>query len=285
MGDFLLTLPVFQAVRAQYPQAQLAALTGPAVGGLAEHCGVVGEARNLDDASWASFFVKNGELDPKASEWLATFDCVISFLHDSTGAWRENVVRATKAQFFAGESNPGDFHEQHASTSLLAILQLLGITRADPLARLLLPDPPLTTNAIALHPGSGSETKNWPEQKWMELIETWLGQNRSLRVIGGEAEAGRLERIQVKFKDDQLIVIQNQPLTVVARALAGCSGFVGHDSGITHLAAALGVNCVALWADTNETVWRPLGDHVKIVREEKGIAAIEPKRVEIFFKK
>ena len=50
--------------------------------------------------------------------------------------------------------------------------------------------------------------------------------------------------------------------------------FVGHDSGITHLAAALGVPCVVLWGETNRNIWQPPQNHVTVLRGGKGLKEI-----------
>jgi ADP-heptose:LPS heptosyltransferase len=49
--------------------------------------------------------------------------------------------------------------------------------------------------------------------------------------------------------------------------------FVGHDSGISHLAAAVGVPTIVLWGDTAEAVWRPLGQNVTLLRNLAEISA------------
>jgi heptosyltransferase-3 len=61
------------------------------------------------------------------------------------------------------------------------------------------------------------------------------------------------------------------PLAELARRLQSCVGFVGHDSGITHLAAAVGLPCVVLWAHTVEEIWRPQGERVQIIRDLSGL--------------
>ena len=49
---------------------------------------------------------------------------------------------------------------------------------------------------------------------------------------------------------------------------------MGHDSGISHLAVALGLPSLILWADTIEEIWRPRGERVTILREARGIGSI-----------
>jgi ADP-heptose:LPS heptosyltransferase len=50
--------------------------------------------------------------------------------------------------------------------------------------------------------------------------------------------------------------------------------FAGHDSGITHLAAALGLPGVVLWGDTNPTVWRPRSERLRLLRHPHGLVAL-----------
>jgi ADP-heptose:LPS heptosyltransferase len=54
---------------------------------------------------------------------------------------------------------------------------------------------------------------------------------------------------------------------------------VGHDSGITHLAAALGLPCIVLWADTLEEIWRPQGERLVVLKEITGVRAISVEKV------
>ena len=49
---------------------------------------------------------------------------------------------------------------------------------------------------------------------------------------------------------------------------------MGHDSGVTHLAAALGVPVLALWGETNLAVWRPLGDNVTLLQDRAGLSVL-----------
>jgi heptosyltransferase III len=50
-----------------------------------------------------------------------------------------------------------------------------------------------------------------------------------------------------------------------------CAAFIGHDSGITHLAAALGLGGLVLWGDTNADIWRPQSDKMKLLRSPSGL--------------
>jgi ADP-heptose:LPS heptosyltransferase len=280
IGDFILTLPVFQALKASFPQANLACLSPVGRGEIVQMAGMVDEIRNLDDRCWASLFAENGQHDEAVCEWLSSFNCIVSFLHDPKGIWEANVVRVSGALFLKGCHRPVDDVGEPASVALLRALEPIGIFNVDPAPRICLSVPRLNPETIALHPGSGSESKNWPVQNWYELISLFLKQgNMKLMIVGGEAEIQKVRHLRNRFNESKLRVLLNEPLTNVARKLSACCAFVGHDSGITHLAAALGIPCVVLWAKTNEKVWRPIGERVKILKGFGGVTMIKPHTV------
>ena len=97
--------------------------------------------------------------------------------------------------------------------------------------------------------------------------------------MGGEAEGDRLQRLSVALPASRFQIARSLPLTELARRLSGCVGFIGHDSGISHLAAALGLPALVLWGDTAEAVWRPQGEKVRILRHPEGLPALPVEQV------
>ena len=91
-------------------------------------------------------------------------------------------------------------------------------------------------------------------------------------LIGGEAEAEALDCLERLIPARRRQVLRGRPLESVAEQLSRCQGFLGHDSGITHLAAAVGIPCLALWGASNELVWRPGGPAVQTVSHPGGLA-------------
>ena len=68
-----------------------------------------------------------------------------------------------------------------------------------------------------------------------------------------------------------VLKIQPQALTDLAFLLCGCAGFIGHDSGISHLAAAVGLPGLLLWGDSLEEIWRPPSPKITILRHPAGL--------------
>ncbi|MFA5058011.1 MAG: glycosyltransferase family 9 protein, partial [Opitutaceae bacterium] len=69
-------------------------------------------------------------------------------------------------------------------------------------------------------------------------------------------------------------VSENLPLPALAVQLAQCRLFLGHDSGLSHLAAAVGTPCVLLFGPTDPAMWAPPGGHVRVIRRGETLDAI-----------
>src|SRR5439155_1756300 len=100
-----------------------------------------------------------------------------------------------------------------------------------------------------------------------------------LLLVGGEAEQERLARLAKILPESRVDLAKNLPLAELAARLAGCAAFVGHDSGITHLAAAVGLPLLVLWGDSVEPVWRPQGGKSTLLKDAKGLREISVARV------
>jgi len=282
IGDFVLTLPALAALRRQFPAAHLEVLGYPHIAQLALAGGLVDRVQSIEARTLAGFFARGGDLAEDLADYFSEFDVIVSYLYDPDGIFQTNVGLCTGAQFIVGPHRADEAAGLHAAKVYLQPLAQLAIFDADPVPRLALaPRPPAlnsqlsTLNLLAVHPGSGSERKNWPETNWAALLEHIVKHTGfNVLLVGGEAEGERLQRLAAALPRARCQVAQSLPLAELARRLAGCCGFVGHDSGISHLAAAVGLPGLILWADTAEEIWRPPSDRVVVVRHPAGLAGL-----------
>ncbi len=281
IGDFILTLPALAAVRQQFPQAHLEVLGYPHIVQLAQAGGLVDRVQAIEARGLAGFFARNGELSEDLRDYFSEFNIILSYLYDPDEIFKTNVARCSRGQFITGPHRPDETNVIHATNVFLKPLERLAIFDADATPRLVFSHQPSTLNhQLALHPGSGSERKNWPEENWVELIARLINETPlNLLLVGGEAEGERLQRLAAALPPMRCVVAKNVPLVELAQRMKCCRGFVGHDSGITHLAAALGLPTTVLWADTVEEIWRPQGTHVTVLRAAAGINGIGVQRV------
>ncbi len=285
IGDFILTLPALAALRRQFPEAYLEVLGYPHIIQLALAGGLVDHAQSIEAAQLAAFFARNGELSEDLSAYFSDFDLILSYLYDPDEIFKTNVARCTVAQFITGPHRPGPGCTLHAAELYLQPLERLAILEADPVPRLTIA-PSASGNAtlaalagaqnqsqiLALHPGSGSERKNWPEAQWAQLLELLVNSTDfTFLLVGGEAEGERLQRLAAALPPARTRVAQSRPLAELGGLLAQCQGFVGHDSGISHLAAALDLPGVLLWGETVEHIWRPPSPKMRLLRCAAGL--------------
>ncbi len=279
LGDFVLTLPALAALRGRFPGARLEILGYPRIAALAE-AGRLAEAVHAIEAPALATLFAPGAAERQGNEWLAEFDLMVSYIYDADGVFRGNVRRiAPEARFVAGPHRPDEQAGIHAAEVFLKPLETVGIVGANGTPRLNIgADSTAAADEkwVALHPGSGSERKNWPEENWAELLREILAKTEwHCLLVGGEAEGNRLERLEkLAGGGARLELAQNWPLPKLAARLRSCAGFAGHDSGVTHLAAAVGLAGLALWGESNERVWRPRGGGMRILRHEGGLSRL-----------
>jgi len=280
IGDFILTLPTLKALREAYPQAHLEILGYKHIAVLAEHRFYAQAVRSIEYGPLSSFFAKNSELPTDLANHFASFDLVISYLYDPDGIFENNLRRCGVENLIHGPAKVDD--RDHAARQLARPLKELGLRASDFAPRIY----PSTEDRkfaedflrgmprpiLAIHPGSGSETKNWPIENWIEFGNVVLDSDKfrgTLIIVSGEADQGRSNELETIWRNDRVHFARNLPLPVLA-ALLGHAIFVGHDSGISHLAAAVGAKCILLFGPTNPEVWAPMNENVEVIRGLNG---------------
>ncbi len=280
IGDFILTLPALAALRRQFPDAHLVVLGYPHIVQLAIEGGLVDRVSSIEAQALAGFFAKNGTLSERLSDFFAEFDVILSYLYDPDEVFQTNVARCSLAKFIVGPHRPDESAKLHATKAYLKPLERLAIFDADHVPRLSLNPQRSVPNTLALHPGSGSERKNWAESNWAQLLKHLVSLTAfNFLLVGGEAEGERLQRLTAALPPERTKLARNLPLPDLARVLQPCTAFIGHDSGISHLAAALGLSGLLLWGDTTEEVWRPPSEKMLLLRHPGGLGDLTVDRV------
>jgi heptosyltransferase III len=275
IGDFILTLPAIAALRRQFPAAHLEVLGYPHIAQLALAGDLVNRVQSIEAGALAGFFARGGDLSEDLADYFSEFDLILSYLYDPDGIFQTNVGLCTGAQFIAGPYRADEGARVHAAKTYLRPLERLAIFDADPIPRLRVAAETPRRRPLALHPGSGGEHKNWDEAKWAGLLGHLVeATDLDLLLVGGEAEGERLQRLAAGLPLARLRVAQSLPLAELACRLAGCRAFIGHDSGISHLAAAVDLPCLVLWGDTAEGIWRPPSEKVIVLRHPGGLARL-----------
>jgi heptosyltransferase III len=285
IGDFMLTLPALKALRDAWPRAHIEILGYKHIAVLAENRFYAQAVRSIEYGSLSSFFARNSELPAELANYFASFDLIVSYLYDPDRIFENNLRRCGVENLLCGSPKIVE-NAGHAAHQLARPIEEMGIRVVD-LSEKVFPSiedrqfasdflRSLQQPIVAIHPGSGSKEKNWPLENWVALFSGTGGfpdvegkngrleKFHSLVVISGEADKSQTEQLEREWKDRDVRFAKNLPLPHLAAVLER-SIFIGHDSGISHLAAAAGANCVLLFGPTDPNVWAPRNKNVQVL--------------------
>jgi heptosyltransferase III len=281
LGDFILTLPAIRLLRESFRDCTLDILGYRHIAILAEGRYYADSTRSIDYAPLAGFFSSGAALDRALCEYFSGFQQVISYIYDPDGLFRSGLRKAGVKNLIS--ASPKITEGDHAARQLARPLEQLALRLEDPAARIfpsvqdlteakaLLAD--LPRPYVAIHPGSGGERKNWPLERWLKVQSALLGHPGvgHLLIIGGESDSRQLCAMRRAGPAERQTVLESLPLPVLGAVLSHCALFVGHDSGISHLAAATGISCLLLFGPTNPNVWAPANEDVVVLQPENGL--------------
>lgn len=270
LGDFLLLVPAAAALVHRGRHVEISVQR--AVQGLASRMlpGPVGPA--VDGAAMSSLFTPAPA--PAIAAWLRGADLVHSWL-GATGATtalegqrRELGVRVLRHHTV--ERGDAPVHASSAYAAALGVggqlrMPLLalgpgeraGWWRAPPAARLL------------IHPGAGSAGKRWSASGFRLVADRWRATGGEVAILLGPAEEDMAEFWRVTGHR----VAAGLDILEAAALIASAPRYLGNDSGVSHLAGALGRTGVVLFGPTRPERWRPLGGTLVSVGFPSGATA------------
>ncbi len=253
IGDFLLACPAIAAL-ANETTVELAgnrARLELAVAGKIAHA-----AHDLDRIEFHSLF---SDPSPTLRAFLKNFDRVIVWMRDNDNTIRQGLTACGVARIDVFPGLP-EAHWTHHASAYYA--NCLGYRDLPPLSLRIPPVGPRLD--IVLHPGSGSAKKNWALENFIALAKEHRACKRDITWCMGPTE---IENSLAEKLDGEILTCDS--LIELAGHLAAARQFVGNDSGITHLAAALGIPTVAIFGPTtNPKIWAPQGNHVRVATGE-----------------
>jgi heptosyltransferase-3 len=243
------------------------------------------ECLDYETGGWHRLFMD--DLWPSARPPFSSIDLVVAFLNDQDGKVKDNLrLFMPQASVHVFPSSPGDEETIHAAFYLAKCMERAGCPldaqRAfeEAVRRPLLREDVFQESGkgIVLHPGSGGITKNHSTDFWMTLLHAFryrlsIGRSHFVLLLG-PAEESVLSSYQQRFRDDGIDIIFSPGKEALVRLLRNALLYVGHDSGITHLAAMLGTPTIALFKSSRADQWRPLGPSVEVIQERESSLAL-----------
>ena len=283
LGDFILALPSLANLRKTFPQAQSIIMGYPRILQLVEKRFYGEKTFSIDQRGMATFFVREGPLDRILAQFFSTFDLMVVFGKDREGTFIGNLKRVCPGPILHINPFPKWDEGTHLVDHLLRQLALYGILTFECNPRLYLRESDQEwgkdfwkskglnhedrSKVIVLHPGSGSKKKVWPLKQFLNLfyfLQSDLGSK--ILIVIGPAEGSEVQKTFEEVKGPPPILAKGLSLLQLASVMDGCRLFIGNDSGISHMAAALGLPTVAIFGPTDPRVWSPKGEKVVVIR-------------------
>ncbi|MBI4383510.1 MAG: hypothetical protein HY579_05695 [Nitrospinae bacterium] len=271
LGDVLLLLPFLNALQRTRP-ASLDLITDARFVRLLSCFSCVDRVFSQDDVNlWRIYGACSEE-----NAFFSRYDAVLAYLTDPDGTVGSSLRRTVPGPARVCPPFPDGPEPVHMSEFYLkasgvnlpsAFLSNPGF-QLDPEAldharKLVGPAP---SRVWAIHPGSGGERKNWPLPHFL-AVAGWLKDAgfKTLLILGPAEEKTAGETLSA-FLPVEPLVVRNVPLETLAGVLSLCRGYMGNDSGITHLASIIGVPTMGIFRATDPKRWGPLGNEVRILQ-------------------
>ena len=277
-----MTLPAVGALRERWPDAHIEILGYSHILELARGRYYADATRSIEAKPMAGFFVPNGILEPLLMDYFGSFNVVISYLFDPDSIFANNVRRCGVKQVIEASPRPQDVP---AAEHYCKPLESLAIYVDAPRPRLHLNEADRAAASsflkraerepmVAVHPGSGSEKKNWPVEKFAAVARWMMDELAAqLLVVQGEADERAVAKLTELLENRRFTLARGLKLVELTAVLERCALFLGNDSGITHLATAAGIPAVALFGQSSPAIWEPRGERVRVVHfGEKDVA-------------
>jgi len=123
---------------------------------------------------------------------------------------------------------------------------------------------------IVVHPGAGKARNVWPGIRYAEAVKILGGRYRSgVVATGGPADAGALEAF-LEACVDRPFVLPCPSVGFLGALMKRSVLTLCNDTGIMHIAGAVGARCVAVFGPTDPLRWKPVNETVVAVRGEGG---------------
>lgn len=288
IGDLILTTPAISALREAKPDAHLTLLT-------TRHSAAVVPAGLVDDVitfDKHAFDSPKSLLKPanlRAGSALASqlrhgrYDTAVFFHHFTTrfgalkfaalarasGARRRVGLDNGNAAFLTERLTDDGFGARHQAQYWLDLVGLLGAnsearpaTIAVAQGKNAIPAPlkPKAPDSmrVAIHPGSGgySLARRWEPTKFAAVADALATEYNAQIVLVG-TDDDNTDDVRVAMHSKPVDMTGRTSLSQLAAVLQTCDLFIGADSGVTHVAAAVGVPVVAIFGPSNPDAWRP----------------------------
>ena len=270
LGDVVSTFPALLRLKKSY--TSLSIICQSNIGQLAQEFNVADKWFPLEAAAFATLY--SGRIDPIVKNILLPYGKIIHF--SRSRSLEKTLLSISENEVYGIPPRPDLGQKIHVTQHILSHLvtfRLLEKSDEDEDIASSLSvcsdrrNPQYDPSKIIIHPGSGSRKKCWPISNFIKVASTLKEGGKQPEFILGPAEYD-LHDILVQTKKLNTNVHKIEKLTELAGLLKTGGGYIGNDSGVSHLASFIGLPTVAVFGPSDPKTWKPMGRAVKVVQPE-----------------
>lgn len=277
VGDLVLTTPAIASLRASRPDAHLTLLTSRHVGPVVDPT-LVDEIITLDKRSFngTSAFFRPGNIR-RLRQLRGHFDVIVFFHHFTLKlgtlkfALMRWIIGAPRVLgidngngWFLNESIADEgYGWKHQAQYWLDLVALLEADSAPERAHVafdqgVLPLPAYQGRRIVIHAGSGgySRARRWEPEKFARVADALQQKHNAQIVLVGTADDDA-PAVRAAMQSEAVDLTGRTTLTQLTDLIRSADLYIGADSGVMHLAAAVRTPVIAIFGPSNHTAWGP----------------------------
>lgn len=286
MGDLVCATPVLRAIAETWPGAEVALVTSPANAGVVRHnphlARVIVFEKPLRRLPGFLREVRAWDAALAIVPSSVSFSLTSALIGLCSGA--RHVVGADSRAFgwdfgarcFSLVMPASPVVDRPAVEHSLAPFRAVGIDTADT-STVMVPSPAERAGAAAiagdlglrdgfwaLHPGAGKRQNAWPAGRFAAVARRAAASGRQVLVLHGPADGAALAAFA--GAGDGVLVAPPCGVGVMAALLERADRLLCNDTGVMHVAGALGVPTLALFGPTDPALWKPPSPAVRAAR-------------------
>jgi len=301
IGDCILTLPLAELMKESLQ------LGGIDILGHTEYIGIlpgrtcVDGIRSIDSMDLHRLFSETkafdlGDRDPLIN-FFADYAWIATFLGEPDSNFEQNLIFTANCSHSAevvtlSMKPPEDFGGHLTDFYIQQFVEQTGVSLQGPAGKTLIRATEAdTTNGreslkemhleaseklVVIQPGSGGLQKCCHLDNFVAVAKELGSKGIDGVFLLGPAELARYSESTIRDMSSVATCLTDLSLTDVLALLSCTDGFIGNDSGITHLAAAMGVRTLAVFGPTNPAIYGPLGPDVRVLTCRSAAFAREP---------
>lgn len=269
LGDVLLAVPALRALRPPGRAGRLVLAGQPRIARLLRDLGIVDEAVDFEGLGLSAFFVEDGL--PGEHRRLAAAERVVCWFGAGDAGFVRRLRALAPAVVIAAPAGEAVAVWHHLRLSIGAPAE----GDADPLVvpasilaegrhALLAAGWDGITPVLMLHPGAGGAGKRWPVDGFERVARALCEGHRLVPVVHSGPADGEAARALAGHLGPAAVWLEEPALPALAGALGHAALYLGNDSGVSHLAAAVGAPAVALFTEPHLR-WRPWSAAARVV--------------------